>query len=373
MRDLMFKGIALIILLVLVNDCSNDQNITGHDSNYDERIEVILNDIPFQTEKYLRIPYSLKMWEYEKENLVLEQIMILDNENVELMIINKEDFPTIYKNPLDPNPYLTQDEISSYYISIQLPIPLAGDRPEEIYHRLTLRDSLLNEDLIIEGAPFIPRYNESPLVIASPVKGSNWVFVNQSTMGYHFYVLFFVGGEIFKGERFAFDNLQLNDDFMSWYNGDPKDNNSYFNYTDTLYAVADGVVKTITDGRPENNGDAQDIIFNSLDEYCGNYMIIDIGGGLYAFYVHCVPYKFMVSVGDTVQEGDKLALLGNSGNSTAPHLHFHIADSPELLLSNCVPFVFKSFTVIGEFGTGPVSPVQITNSMMEENTVVSFE
>jgi len=115
-----------------------------------------------------------------------------------------------------------------------------------------------------------PRFSEIPIVISSPVKGENWLFINQSTNEYHFYVTFFTEGKLYNAERFAFDNLQLNPQMEDYFIGDPAKNESYFNYGDTLYAVADGKVLTITDGRPENNGNMQNIKFNNLDEYAGN-------------------------------------------------------------------------------------------------------
>ena len=136
--------------------------------------------------------------------------------------------------------------------------------------------------------------------------------------------------------------------------------------------MANGTVLKVVDGRPENRGDACDIKFANLDEYAGNYLVLDIGNGRYVFYAHCVPNKFLVTQGETVKEGDPIGILGNSGNSTAPHLHFQITDGLHLFLSNGLPFVIKKYTKIGNFQTGPISPVVYTNAMMEEQTVISF-
>ena len=125
-------------------------------------------------------------------------------------------------------------------------------------------------------------------------------------------------------------------------------NTSYFNYGSTLYAVADGVVVHVQDGLPENSGDAQDVKFKSTMELAGNFLVLDIGGGRYAYYCHCIPQSFLVRVGDRVKEGDPVALLGNSGNSTAPHLHFQITDGPAFFSSNGIPFVIKEYTKTGE-------------------------
>ncbi len=338
-----------------------------------DKIEVVINDIPFQTEIYYRIPYTMKTWEWENEGLKLKRIIVLDDlSKSELMTIDEPDLPFIYVDPLDPNPYVTYDKISNYYLSIQLPIPLNHTIPATISHRFILRDTVQHKDVTVEGGLFSPRLDEVPIVISSPVKGDNWLFTNQSTNDYHFFCLFFVNGIIGRGERFAFDNVQLNEEMEDILVGDPKVNESYCNYKDTLYAVADGKILTIKDGRVENNGDAQDAPLNSLDEYGGNYIVQEMSGGHYAFYGHCVPNSFMVDEGDDVKEGDPIALLGNSGNSSAPHLHFQIADGTDILFSYGLPFVLKKYTKVADFETGPVAPVVVNNAMMEQNSIICF-
>src|SRR3712207_8545465 len=46
------------------------------------------------------------------------------------------------------------------------------------------------------------------------------------------------------------------------------------------------------------------------------------------FYAHLQRGSVEVEVGDEVQAGDQLGLLGNTGNSSAPHLHFHVMAGP---------------------------------------------
>jgi murein DD-endopeptidase MepM/ murein hydrolase activator NlpD len=75
----------------------------------------------------------------------------------------------------------------------------------------------------------------------------------------------------------------------------------------------------------------------------GNHVVVDIGEGRYALYAHMQPGRLRVKVGDKVVTGQVLGLLGNSGNTDAPHLHFHVMDSPSPLLSNGLPYVFTSF------------------------------
>jgi len=56
------------------------------------------------------------------------------------------------------------------------------------------------------------------------------------------------------------------------------------------------------------------------------------------------PGSRKVKPGDKVAAGQVLGLLGNSGNSDAPHLHFHVMDGPSPLKSNGLPYVFTKFT-----------------------------
>ena len=69
----------------------------------------------------------------------------------------------------------------------------------------------------------------------------------------------------------------------------------------------------------------------------------DIGDGNYAFYAHLKTGSLKVKVGDQLTTGQVIAALGNTGNSDAPHLHFHVMSTPDPLRSDGLPFVIKSF------------------------------
>ena len=87
------------------------------------------------------------------------------------------------------------------------------------------------------------------------------------------------------------------------------------------------------------------------------------GGSRYAFYAHFRKGSIPVKVGDRVKRGDLLGKLGNSGNSSAPHLHFHISDANSPLGSEGLPYSFQSFEVQGKgWGWKPGS----TNSTSEK-------
>ena len=64
-----------------------------------------------------------------------------------------------------------------------------------------------------------------------------------------------------------------------------------------------------------------------------------------ALYAHLQPRSLKVRSGDRVRRGQVLGLVGNSGNSVAPHLHFHVMDGPSPLDSNGLPYLIDSFLV----------------------------
>ena len=113
----------------------------------------------------------------------------------------------------------------------------------------------------------------------------------------------------------------------------------------------------------------------------GNHVILNIGEGVYAFYAHLQPGSIKVKVGDNVRRGQALGLVGNSGNSTEPHLHFHLSDANSPLGGEGVPYAYAAFEVEGRIGglqTGTVAwtplatPEQHAKEMPLENTVVRF-
>jgi murein DD-endopeptidase MepM/ murein hydrolase activator NlpD len=164
---------------------------------------------------------------------------------------------------------------------------------------------------------------------------------------------------------------------------------NYTIYGQEALAVADGTVIKVIDGVP----DQEPGVFPkgiSPDEADGNSVILDIGGGNYALYGHFQPGSVRVKEGDRVRQGDVLALVGSSGNSLAPHLHFHVMSTPLSLASNGLPYEVDSFTVTGrsagtdafneaeQDGTRlevtPVDPAErVTDAMPLDQYVVSFD
>jgi len=181
-------------------------------------------------------------------------------------------------------------------------------------------------------------------VVAPPLKGPRWAVGGGccSPPSYHRSATLPINGSIHVAERFAIDFVQLNDKSML-FTGDMLKVSDYEYFGDEIYSVAGGTVVGVQDGLPEQ-------IPGKLPEDAtiqmagGNYVVVDISNGRFAFYAHMQPGSLKVKKGDTVKQGQVLGLLGNSGNTDTPHLHFHVMDGPSPLLSNGLPYVFTSFT-----------------------------
>ena len=184
-----------------------------------------------------------------------------------------------------------------------------------------------------------------PVVIRAPLHGKNWWTPNgPANDSIHRRVVVALANHLGLPERFAVDWVQLGADGNS-FSGNQSDNRSYHCYGTEVLAVADGKVVGVKDGIKENVPNAAEVAVSiTLETIGGNYVMEDIGGGRYAFYAHLTPGTIGVKVGDSVRAGERLARLGNSGNSTEPHLHFHICDGPNPLLCNGLPFEIDHFT-----------------------------
>lgn len=113
----------------------------------------------------------------------------------------------------------------------------------------------------------------------------------------------------------------------------------------------------------------------------GNFIVLEIAPGVFAHYAHLRPGSVGVQAGQHVRRGDVLAHLGDSGNSAAPHLHFHISDKPVFEESEGLPFRIARFTQEGTAGEDVVvspssvwvpQPVQRQNALPMDGTVIVF-
>lgn len=133
----------------------------------------------------------------------------------------------------------------------------------------------------------------------------------------------------------------------------------FFGWGQPIFSATAGAVIRVEDGWPERNPvnpirdlairvkNARAFTSGQTKDYrivSGNYIIIESSEG-YAVYAHAQTGSIAVSPGDKVLPGQRLANVGHSGNSTAPHLHFQLMDDPDPWQAQGIPCAFRDYEV----------------------------
>lgn len=182
----------------------------------------------------------------------------------------------------------------------------------------------------------------TPVVVELPLRGE-WVTPNTPGKRIPSH-----GTDIF-GQRYAYDFVRLGPG--------PTGNRFYkpsplhylilgvrlqdcFGWGQPIFAAAAGTVMEVVDGLPERNpvnvfrdgalrfknARTFDVERSAdLAPLSGNCVLVEGSEG-YVLYAHAQTGSVKVARGDKIKVGQHLANVGHSGNSTAPHLHFHLMD-----------------------------------------------
>jgi Peptidase family M23 len=241
----------------------------------------------------------------------------------------------------------------------------AGARvPDRIVHEVRAAFDATGGHLSVRIAPTL--VDKAPLPrLASPLAGKGFVAADgccDSTR--HVRALLPINGEWRLAQRFAIDWEQIDAENRIVV-GDLKDPRSYLIFGETVVAVADGTVVASRNDLPEQVPGTYPANL-PIDEADGNFVILDIGRGSFVLYAHMQPGSVRVKAGDLVKRGDRLGLVGNTGNSVAPHLHLHVMDGPSPLDANGTPYVFEAFavTAVDEAGTADFDRAEGTGSAL---------
>ena len=163
-------------------------------------------------------------------------------------------------------------------------------------------------------------------------------------------------------EEFALDIAKIGESGLS-HKSDGVRFDDYYAYGADVLAAADGHVISAANDQPEDPSamqrpnETQEAYFARLQKeqgerlakgltaITGNYVMIDHGKNEYSLYAHLQPGSVRVHVGAQVKTGDVIGKLGSSGNSTEPHLHFHVCDKPDPLMCAGIPVNFSNVTI----------------------------
>jgi hypothetical protein len=252
---------------------------------------------------------------------------------------------------------------ASVVIEVDLSLP-PGPLPTRLSHRLLYEFAQADPHATIIGSrevvgPEVEIARYEPVTIVAPLSGPGWAAMNGCCVpNVHRDVRIAAGTRIATPETFAIDWIQLKGE--RFFEGDGKQNKQFPYFGAEVRAVADGEIVALRDGMAENEPFQPPTTVHAPNDYGGNSVMLRIRPDVYALYAHLQPGKMKVKLGDKVKAGAPIGKLGNSGNSTAPHLHFGLLNRPNILTGNSLPFVIDEYEL-----TGKVDVTKID----EENTV----
>ena len=264
--------------------------------------------------------------------------------------------------------------------------PLEGGRTAIIYFTLDLGHNGKPPDVLQHtvhliapdgarhaiSAPALTVSQQGPISVAPPLRGPNWIAgdsSHNSPDAAHRRTIAVVDGKAWLAQRYAIDWVQyrMSDGVAGTSSGPEDHNSSYYCYDAPVLSSTAGKVVGLLDGIPENvpHSEKKAVDINLIN-VGGNHLVVDIGGGRYAFYAHMRPGSLRVKLGDQVTVGQLLGNVGNSGNSSEPHLHMHVVDhfsTTSVLAANGVPYTFTHCRASGstELIEKPHQVIEIRN------------
>ena len=262
--------------------------------------------------------------------------------------------------------------------------------PSQLSHRVALRVSAAppGQQELSEsgGATMVDK--RSVALIGPPLRGERYIAADSCCDATrHQRAALPVNGRVWLAQRYAVDWEQM-DGSGHIYTGRREKLESYAIFGQPALAVANALVVSVIDGEPEQTPGSYPRNI-SLDKADGNSIILELGEKRYALYAHLQPGSIKVHRGEKVHPGQVMGLVGDTGNSVVPHLHFQVMDGPSSLSSNGLPYEISNFEMTGKsHGTEafdkaetdgtplpvtPISPPQtVKQAMPLDQTIISF-
>jgi murein DD-endopeptidase len=359
-------------------------------SNLAVDVEIPTSPTPVMANGTLHSVYELRLTNFSSHELHLREVDVTDISGREsLARYAGQDLIDALGQPVAPADPADKRAIGAGLSVIVYLDVKANSRqaiPSTLSHRLVFEpvQGLPGADTTISDIRVAVK-PQAPIVLEPPLRGGGWIASHAlSNTSEHRRSRVFVNGKAWIAQRFAIDWIRIGPNGQA-FQGDPAKNPNWAAYGAEVLAVAAGRVSDVMDGIAENDptSDTKAVPIN-LETAGGNYIILDLGGGRFAFYAHLQPTSLRVRIGNRVRPGQVIALLGDSGNADAPHLHFQIMDANAPLAADGLPYVFRKFRVEGtlpslrvladrEGWRPPAAPVDLrVNELPTENEVIDF-
>lgn len=256
---------------------------------------------------------------------------------------------------VDPPPaprrnILHPDELGFLFVHIAVPAQAA--LPSQLRHQVVINPTSINAPLTIAGGETVV-VQSPPVVLGPPLRGSGYIAGDGCCDApRHVQAVMPDGqGGWWNAQRFAIDWEQLDEQNRLWVPQPGREQaphvEDYVIYGNDLLAVADGTVVGLADKVLPDQPPGRMPSDLPREEADGNHVILDLGNGVYVLYAHMAPNSVAVTLHQQVSRGQVIGKVGNSGNTSAPHLHLQAMDRPSSLDANGLPYVFERFRVVG--------------------------
>lgn len=190
----------------------------------------------------------------------------------------------------------------------------------------------------------LPKLERNVTKLSLPFKGEWFVFWGGDTKELNYHV-------VSEAQKNAFD-IVIKDEKGNSYKTNGVTNEDYYAFGKDLIAPCDGEVVLVVDGVKDNKPGELNPIYVP-----GNTVIIKTANNEYLFFAHFKQHSIAVKQGQKVKQGELLGLCGNSGNSSEPHLHFHIQNVEDMNVATGVKCYFEKLVVNGQIKMD-YSPIQ---------------
>jgi hypothetical protein len=305
--------------------------------------------IPFQgSDARTHLVYELELKNFSSGPMTIENVEVLTPDgSTTLQTLNAKEIATRLQPAGRRDSSSTMPGGAFALLFIHVTMPTNQLVPTELTHRIHLRAEAAppgQQELTETGGEITVDTKSVVAIIGPPLRGANYVSADSCCdASRHTRAALPVNGRVWIAQRYAVDWEQL-DDANRIYHGPRENLTSYTIFGKEAIAVADATVASVTDGLPEQTpGKFPENI--SIEQADGNSVVLDLGDHRYAVYAHLQPNSIRVHPGDKVTRGQTLALVGNTGNSVAPHLHFHVVSNPSPLAANGLPYEIDHFEV----------------------------
>ena len=230
-----------------------------------------------------------------------------------------------------------------------------------------------NDESALDGV-VVPVLQQEPLVLRPPLGEGIWLAGNgPSNTSVHRRAVIALNGRAYIAQRFATDWMLVGANGNTFHDSRAR-NENFWDFGQPVMAVAAGEVTEVVDNIPDHLPDQPPEI--TLQNVAGNHVILRVAPGIYAMFAHLKQGSIHVQLHQQVKSGEVLGELGDSGNTTAPHLHFQLMDGNSPLAAEGIPYVFEKFRFLGlgrDFEMDKHPDEARSLSLPMDDTVLSFQ